>query len=205
MTSSISQAREVVSSITNLIQTHGIESFSEEVKAQLANILRSAANTIQQFREERPENVDQLYLLAGGNKEAFQNYLRTYPNARANALLGSPLALHDAEENLQARFGEGIDLQADGFQHSPLMSSTVYGSQYDPNTGSLKVRFNNGGIYEYGGVPPQVFDAFQKGAATAKTEGENEWGEWWVGKTPSLGASLNQYLKAGNFPYKKLR
>ena len=34
---------------------------------------------------------------------------------------------------------------------------------------------------------------------------QNQYGRWWRGKNPSLGAALNQYIKAGNFNYRRLR
>ena len=194
-----------VQNFVDVVREIGIENFSTDMVDQIISAMNHATETITRFREERPANVDQLYLLAGGNQDAFQSYLSNFPDARTNALSQSPIALHDAQENLRARFGEGIDLEKDGIPHAPFMSSTVWGSQYDQDSGNLKVRFNNGSVYEYGGVPPQVVDLFQNGAAEATTDGENEWGRWWRHKSPSLGSALNQFLKAGGFPYQKLK
>jgi hypothetical protein len=205
MTSPLIQAREAISEISQYVQSVGLQNLAPEIIQQLTDTLNRATETITRFREERPQNVDQLYLLAGGNPEAFQSYLRNYPDARTNALGQSPLALHDAEENLKSRFGEGINLQADGIPHGPLMSSNIYGFQYDPDSGKLRVRFNEGGVYEYGSVPPDIYQAFEAGAIPAKTEGENQWGKWWRGKEPSAGSSFFELIKMGGFPYKKLK
>ena len=51
-------------------------------------------------------------------------------------------------------------------------------------------------LKQYGGIPPYVAEAFKEGAASAKPEGENYWGQWWEGKNPSMGAALNQLIKA---------
>jgi len=53
-------------------------------------------------------------------------------------------------------------------------------------------------------VPPQVFNQFQQGSIPAKTEGENNYGMWWRGKQPSLGASLYELIKQQNYPYQRI-
>jgi hypothetical protein len=60
-------------------------------------------------------------------------------------------------------------------------------------------------VYGYEGVPPQIFRVFQAGAIPAKTDGQNEYGSWWVGKRPSLGASFYELIKKGGYPYQKLK
>ena len=85
------------------------------------------------------------------------------------------------------------------------MSSTIYGFMYDDKTGKLKVRFNEGGVYEYSGVPKQVYQMFEAGAIPAKTDGQNNFGIWWKNKKPSLGASMHSLLKMGGFPYTKIK
>lgn len=91
-----------------------------------------------------------------------------------------------------------------------MPSSNINSFAYNPNTEELFVKFQgdypleNGSTYKYGGIPPYVADAFKRGAASAKTEGYNDWGEWWEGKNPSMGAALNQLIKAGGFPYSRI-
>lgn len=89
-------------------------------------------------------------------------------------------------------------------------SSNIHSFGYDENNGRLLVKFQgdypqeNGPVYAYGGVPKQIFDLFQRGAVPARTDGQNKWGRWWRGKTPSLGASLFTLIKNGPYPYQKL-
>ena len=91
-----------------------------------------------------------------------------------------------------------------------MPSSNVNSFSYDPKTEQLYVKFQgdypmqNGSIYKYGGIPNYVADAFINGSASARTDGENDWGQWWVGKNPSVGAALNQYIKTGGFPYSRI-
>lgn len=91
-----------------------------------------------------------------------------------------------------------------------MPSSNINSFAYNPNSEELFVKFQgdypfqNGSTYKYGGIPSYVADAFKKGAGTARTDGSNDWGEWWEGKNPSMGAALNQLIKAGGFPYSRI-
>ena len=93
---------------------------------------------------------------------------------------------------------------------APFDSSNIHSFGYDDKTGQLLVKFNgkdvrdDGPVYGYGGIPRAVFDLFQKGAVPARSKGQNKWGRWWVGKVPSLGASLYTLIKSQNYPYQKL-
>ena len=91
-----------------------------------------------------------------------------------------------------------------------IPSSVINAFKYDPKNGKLLVQFKGkfpneeGSIYSYGGVPPQVFDLFRRGAIPAKSNGKNAWGTWWRGKAPSAGSSMNVLLKSLGFPYQKI-
>lgn len=92
----------------------------------------------------------------------------------------------------------------------PFPSSNIHSFGYDDKTGKLLVRFQgeypnqDGPMYGYQGVPKQIFELFKRGAISAKTTGHNEWGEWWKGKNPSLGASMFELIKKGGYPYQRL-
>ena len=92
---------------------------------------------------------------------------------------------------------------SEGVPHADLNSSNIFGFQYDPRSKLLRVKFQGDGIYEYGGVPPQIFKAFQAGAVPAKTSGSNQYGSWWQGKQPSLGAAFYELIR-DQFPYQKV-
>lgn len=97
--------------------------------------------------------------------------------------------------------------QLDPSQHP---SSNVNSFGYDEKTGKLRVKFQgdypqqNGPVYEYGGVPKDIFELFRRGAVPARTDGQNRWGKWWKGKVPSVGASLYTLIKGGGYPYQKV-
>lgn len=198
---------QALNAVMRTIDSIGLQNISPEVKTQLTQLITSATNRIQSLRQEAGinfEDVDMLWLLAGGNEEAFLEYLKNFPMGNTAQLLKNPKKLQQVIKQLKERFGQGIQLQQDGIPHAPLMSSNVYGFKYDNATGNLLVRFNEGGVYSYSGVPKNVFNLFAAGAIPAKTDGENRWGRWWKNKSPSLGSSLNVLLKLGGFPYQKL-
>lgn len=62
-------------------------------------------------------------------------------------------------------------------------SSNVDSIGFDPDTSTLRVRFHNGGVYEYDGVPEETFSEFMAAS--------------------SLGKFLHQYIK-GIYPFRKI-
>ena len=81
---------------------------------------------------------------------------------------------------------------------SDVTSSNVDKVLYNDETMELVIKFNDGSIYTYYSVPFQVFTSLIKPLALAKTEGENEYGSWYVGK-PSVGAGVHQYLEGYDY------
>lgn len=153
-----------------------------------------------------PQGADLLWHLAGRNPQAFVSYLRTYPGQGFQELVTNPNQLQGVIEQLEQQFPSNLKQQeASGGQLYP--SSNVEAMRYDPQSGNLFVKFhgeNQQPVYQYEGVPPQIFELLRHGNAFAKTKGKNKWGEWWPMKNPSIGAALNQFIKAGGFPYQRV-
>ena len=145
-----------------------------------------------------------LWVLSGSQEDAFLQYLQEYQTPETQALLRNPAELERVVQFLHAMMPMGRQPVVDGMQHADLNSSTIWGHQYDPSTGKMKVRFQGGAEYEYDGIPANIYRAFSDGSAAAKTDGQNQYGRWWQGKNPSLGAAMNQYIKQGGFPYRRL-
>ena len=189
------------------------EVLSDEFQGVLAETIRDLSNEIDEAREQPPPPVEGsvsndaqlLWVLSGSQPQAFLSYLRTFPTPATQALLNNPTALNATIEQLQRQMPQGEQPVVDGIPHADLNSSNIWGANYDPRSGKMKVRFQGGSEYEYDGVPQNIFNAFIKGNASAKTKGKNQYGKWWEGKNPSMGAAMNQYIKAGGFPYRKLR
>jgi hypothetical protein len=147
-----------------------------------------------------------LWILAGQKVDAFINYLATFPDPALNALLHNPDELDRVIYQLMQMMppGEGEAPSVDGIQKAGINSSNIFGFAYNPKDGRLLVRFNEGGVYGYEGVPPGIFKMFQEGAIPARTNGQNRWGKWWRGKSPSLGSSFYSLIKSGPYPYQRL-
>jgi hypothetical protein len=85
-----------------------------------------------------------------------------------------------------------------------LSSAAVNGMTYNTKTKELIVKFNSGAVYLYEDVPEDVYQRFSKGKASAKTSGQNEFGTWWVGKNPSLGASFWKEVRQSGYKYRRI-
>lgn len=214
--------QELLGGIQEVLQSGEI--LSDEFQGQIAQELSVLTDEIDQIntqldQEEQPETppvppgtieapmpqgADLLWILSGGQPDAFINYARTFPDAALNALANNPQALASVLGRLEQQMPQGERGSADGIDRAPLDSSNIYGFQYDPKNGSLKVRFQSGAIYGYQGIPKQIYQIFANGAVPAKTEGQNEYGRWWIGKNPSLGAAFSALIKQGGYPYQRL-
>ncbi len=148
--------------------------------------------------------AQQLWILANGNPDIFQAYMATYPDPQLNNIARNPAELNNVMNQVSQQKVEPQGV-ADGVTQAPLKSSNVFGFRYDPLKKRLTVRFNEGGVYRYEGVPRQIFEMFANGDGVAKTTGSNRWGRWWRGKKPSLGAALHELIKLGGFPYQRIR
>jgi hypothetical protein len=82
-------------------------------------------------------------------------------------------------------------------------SSNVKNIMYNDEIKELVVRFNDGDVYTYFDVEFSLFQDLVNGAGVCRTEGENKWGSWFIGKTPSVGAALYNRLVKSSISYKK--
>ena len=82
-------------------------------------------------------------------------------------------------------------------------SSNVDRVKYFEDTKQLVVKFNDGSYYTYFDLDEDVFNSIIEGDAVCKTSGQNEFGEWEVGKTPSVGAAIWKYLIDKNVRYEQ--
>lgn len=85
-----------------------------------------------------------------------------------------------------------------------MPSSNVSGYGYDETTQILRVWFHGGSQYEYSTVTLSEWIHLSAGDATCKTTGQNEYGRWWKGKSPSIGAAIWKYLRRTGKPYKRI-
>jgi hypothetical protein len=209
--------QELMQAVQQVMQSG--EVLSDEFQGMLAqtlgNLVTRAENNVSPEQngppptDELPGNPSNdaqlLWVLAGQQQQAFISYLRKFPTPATQLLLNDPNALNATIEQLTRIMPQGNQPVVDGIQHADLNSSNVWGANYDQRSGKMRVRFQGGLEYEYDGIPPAIFNAFIHGNASARTDGRNRYGRWWINKNPSLGAALNQYIKAGGFNYRRLR
>lgn len=207
---------ELLKGIQDVLQSG--ETLSDEFQAQLAQEISQLTQEIDRAYSEQaqvpqgqiespPSNGSQLlWVLSGGDENAFVNYLRTYPGEDFQALLNNPGLLNQTISQLQQQFPQGSPpTGSDGIPDTQLKSSNVQGMKYNPKTGQLLMKFHGGSVYKYDQVPQNIFKLIEHGNAFAKTKGKNQYGQWWPTKNPSLGAAVNQYLKQGGYNYSRLR
>lgn len=224
------QLQQALDQVLEVVMKRG-DSLSPQVKSELALMLNDLAGQMQQqqaaeqqleppplpeevgppplpsspLNAEMDPSVKILWRVAGGNEEAFIQYLTNFPDPSLQALIRNPAQLESTISDLRRIDPEKQPIdRADGLEESPLRSSNIEAFKYDPRIRRLVVKFHEGGTYQYGGVPRAIANLFMKGAGTAKTNGRNSRGFWYVGKSPSLGASLYQFIKQGGYPYKKI-
>lgn len=66
-----------------------------------------------------------------------------------------------------------------------VSSSNLRSVGYDPNTQTLEIEFNNGGIYQYTGVPQGVYDGLMAAG--------------------SHGSYFDAHIKKRGYPYHRVR
>ena len=200
---------EILDAIIDLLESG--ETVPDSVLDEIINFLEREVGENQSSVEPPiPTGADLLWILSGSNPKTFTEYLSTFPDKSLNALARDPSRLQNVINRLDKQITVPAGEVADGIPKSDIQSSNIYGFSYNPRNQKLYVKFNgkdsmtDGPVYEYEGVPAQIFKMFKNGAVPAKTSGSNKWGQWWQGKQPSLGASLFGLIKQGAYPYQKV-
>lgn len=209
MEEQVEQIKNALRQVMQVIAQRG-QPISQEVRDLLQQVIRHAGERISQIRQGEssaqlgtPPGADLLWILSGGNANSFSRYLSNVPDPVLNSIATNPARVQSLVNQLSQKVTLPAGESSQGVPHADLNSSNIYGFQYDPRSKLLRVKFQGDGIYEYGGVPPQIFKAFQAGAVPAKTDGQNQYGAWWKGKQPSLGAAFYELIR-DQFPYQKV-
>lgn len=204
----INQILQVFAQVVSSGQTIPIE-IIQGISRILSNRLEETSG-VNAPAPQIPAGSDLLWILSGGNRDAFINYLHTIPDPALNQLSRNPYELNRTINQLSQQITMLHGEIQQGIPKADLQSSNVYGYQYDPRSKRMFIKFNgkdsvgSGPVYAYDGVPPQIFKLVKAGAIPAKTTGSNKWGSWWVSKSPSLGSSVSALLVKGAYPYQKV-
>jgi hypothetical protein len=198
-----------VSQLVDYIQSNG-GNFNTEAQREISEFLSEVNQFIESYQEEPsietniPPNVGQIWNLSGGNEQAFTDYLRQIPDPALNSLLTNPTQLRSIIRRLQENQPQERSREVEGIPQAPLQSSNIWGMAYDQRNRKAYVKFQGDGVYEYDGIPPMIFELFRRGSVPAKTNGQNQFGKWWKGKNPSLGAAFFELIRNGGYPYQKI-
>lgn len=156
------------------------------------------------------ETIQMLWQLSGGNPGVFQSYLNTFPDSQLQAIASTPQGIGTIANFVMGTPVDYTPSMAGGIPESAIPSSNIFGTEYNPQTGEMLVKFNGkdqkaaGPEYVYSGVDPQTAELVESGAIPARTRGSNKWGEWWPQKSPSMGGSVNSLLVKSGLPYRKV-
>jgi hypothetical protein len=206
---------DLVNSMQETLASGGI--LDDELQGAIARELEIAYNRMETLRGQiiptpsPPTPAQQLmWILAGQREDVFVNYLNTYPDPELQRLLRNPTELERVVVQLHEMMPSGRPpVSQEGIPHAEINSSNIYGFQYDPSSRSLRVKFQGDGpqggpVYEYDNVPLNVYKAFETGSVPAKTNGQNNFGRWWQGKMPSLGAAFYELIRNGGYAYRRV-
>lgn len=92
-----------------------------------------------------------------------------------------------------------------------ISSSNVVAVVYNSLIQSMFISFKNGAVYEYFKFPRDIYLKILRGEASAKTNDPKTPKMWWIGKTPSVGAAVWDYIRRsgrwadGSGNYKRIR
>jgi hypothetical protein len=95
-------------------------------------------------------------------------------------------------------------------EDAPFPSSNISRFRYDPRSRNLYIQFlgeypnRNGSVYQYSGVPPNIFQLLQRGGVGPITSGGNRWHNWNRNQLPSHGAAAYHLIRS-SFPYQRIR
>jgi hypothetical protein len=69
-------------------------------------------------------------------------------------------------------------------QRMPVESSNLTSVGYDPSSATLEIEFHGSGVYQYFGVPPEVYDGLMNAG--------------------SKGSYFNRFIKKAGYPCSKV-
>jgi len=98
---------------------------------------------------------------------------------------------------------ENIEYQFKKWRADNIQSSNVKKIMYNDETKEMFIQFQDKSIYTYFDVSMNLFLDVSGGSATCITSGENQYGSWFVGKTPSVGAAVHKFLIKKGIKYRK--
>ena len=179
------------------ISTEAYPSFiSSETNAFCMNFMKRTNDYLmqkedmQKLKEKYFEDSDEGLFNFGYRDNCSHMFVKYKYNTKTKKLMKSNKEQFSREEFKKWR--------ADNIQ-----SSNVKKIMYNDETKEMFIQFQDKSIYTYFAVPFQLFLDVSGGKATCITSGENKYGKWFVGKTPSVGAAVHKFLIKKGIKYQK--
>ena len=182
----------------------GLGNNADEMTVALKTLYRSQ---IKPFREIFIDGLENILSYGGTTPELyFKDFEELVVKEEPVAPAAAPVAMskEDFDEladyasacsgtkmSKEENFDEWVQLKK---WRSTPESSNVKKILYEDETRDMTIQFHSGDIYTYYDINFSLFQAILNGAGICRTQGENKWGSWYVGKTPSVGAAVSQLL-----------
>jgi hypothetical protein len=173
------------------------EAISEETISRMAAFERHRQNS----QKELGDGCGRLMWLAWGGDEGVEWASRKLKQIREEKL-SSDIDTLSIEE-----LGEIYKYLEEDFsiiRSKNINSSNVKSYRYNTETFELEITFNNGSKYRYFEIDFETFENISYGDATCITTGENEFGSWYEGKSPSYGAAIWDFLINNDVQYEEI-
>jgi hypothetical protein len=108
--------------------------------------------------------------------------------------------IDDLDENDLIELAEYIDFSK--WRKNDVDSSNIKKILYNDESKELVIKFNSGETYTYEDIDFSTFRDVIEGNGVCRTDGENEFGSWYVGKSPSVGAAVYDMLVSSGASYR---
>jgi hypothetical protein len=172
------------------------EAISEETISRMAAFERHRQNS----QRELGDGCGRLMWLAWGGDEGVEWASRKLKQIREEKMnLIDELDLEDLKD-----IHDFLEQEFSIIRSKPLQSSNVKAYRYNTETYELEITFNDGSKYRYFEVDYDTFENISYGDATCITTGQNEYGSWFEGKSPSYGAAIWEFLINNDVQYEQI-
>jgi hypothetical protein len=172
------------------------EGISEETISRMAAFERHRQNS----QKELGDGCGRLMWLAWGGDEGVEWASRKLKQIREEKMnLIDELDVEDLKD-----IHDFLEQEFSIIRSKALQSSNVKAYRYNTETYELEITFNDGSKYRYFEVDYDTFENISYGDATCITTGQNEYGSWFEGKSPSYGAAIWEFLINNDVQYEQI-
>lgn len=172
------------------------EAISEETIARMSAFARH----LQWEDKALGDGCGKLMLYAWGGREGIEWAQRKLKQIREEKL--SQIDELDVEDLKDLH--DFLEQDFNIIRSKTINSSNVKSYRYNTKTFELEIAFNDGSKYRYFEVDFETFENISYGDATCITTGENDFGSWFEGKSPSIGAAIWEFLINDGVQYEQI-